>query len=273
MLGEDGRVNKDPAQMSDAQLAIAAAEAGASAVRARYGTAMARYAKSSTDFATDADRESERAILHLIRAARPADAVVGEEFGAHGAADASRRWLVDPLCGTLNFAAQTPLFSVNVALRVGDETTAAAMSDPTSAETFWTDGALVGLRRNGSDSPMTPSAASRLVDVNVDGPVDAVFLGPQLLAQPDFRAAFGPRVSSTTLAVAWVAAGRRAAYVTDGDLRDSVHFTAGLALCAAAGCAVTDLAGDRLHTGRGGIAAADASTHALLLGLVSTLRR
>ncbi|MFD2356134.1 inositol monophosphatase family protein [Nonomuraea ferruginea] len=52
-----------------------------------------------------------------------------------------------------------------------------------------------------------------------------------------------PRVVSTTLAVAWVAAMRRAAYVTDGHLQDSVHFAAGIALCRAAGCVVTDLHG------------------------------
>jgi myo-inositol-1(or 4)-monophosphatase len=73
---------------------------------------------------------------------------------------------------------------------------------------------------------------------------------------------------STTLAVAWVAAGRRAAYVTDGNLRDSVHFTAGLALCRAVGCIVTDLRGRHLHTGPGVIAAADDETHAILLEII-----
>ncbi len=74
---------------------------------------------------------------------------------------------------------------------------------------------------------------------------------------------------STTLALAWVAAGRRAAYVTDGHLRDSVHFAAGLALCRAAGCVVTGIDGQPLHTGAGGVvAAADAETHAALLDLI-----
>lgn len=257
------------ADVSDVELAIAAAEAAAAVVRAKYGTSVGRYDKSPTDFATDADLEAERVILDLIRDARPADALVGEEYGAGGDADAHRRWLVDPLCGTLNFAAQTPLFSVNVALRIGEETIVAAVADPLSAETFWTDGDATGVRRNGSDSPLSTSANSRLVDVNVDVPPDGEFLGPQLLTDRAFRAAFGPRVSSTTLAVAWVAAGRRAAYVTDGDLRDSVHFTAGLALCHAAGCVITDLRGQALHNGPGVVVAADADTHANLLAIVA----
>ena len=255
--------------VSDLELAIAAAETGAAVVRAKYGTSMRHHAKSPTDFATDADLESERAILDLIREARPADAFVGEEYGARGDVDAPRRWLVDPLCGTLNFAAQTPLFSVNVALRTDAGTLVAAVADPLSAETFWTDGDAVGVRRNGSDSPVVASASSRLVDVDLDAAPDAGLVGAQLLNDRAFSAAFGPRVSSTTLAVAWVTAGRRAAYVADGDLRDSVHFTAGLALCRAAGCVITDLRGRALHTGPGVIAAADAVTHATLLDIVA----
>lgn len=65
-----------------------------------------------------------------------------------------------------------------------------------------------------------------------------------------------------------MAAGRRAAYITDGHLAGSVHFTAGIGLCRAAGCVVTDLAGGPLHSGRGLIAAADKATHADMVELI-----
>ena len=124
---------------SDLELAIAAAAAGAAVVRSKYGTVVARHDKSATDFANGpADLEAERAILEVIQSARPADAILGEEYGASGEADASRRWLVDPLCGTLNFAAGTPLFSVNVALQVDGRASVAAIADPVSGEIFWT---------------------------------------------------------------------------------------------------------------------------------------
>ena len=74
---------------------------------------------------------------------------------------------------------------------------------------------------------------------------------------------------STTLAVAWVAAERRAAYVSDGTFVDNVHFAAGIGLCRAAGCVVTDLRGGTLETGRGLIASADPDTHERLLTLVA----
>lgn len=114
------------------------------------------------------------------------------------------------------------------------------------------------------------SAVSRLVDVNIHPPVpDTVrFRAAQLVANTGFFQRFRLRAVSTSLAVTWVAAGRLAAYVTDGDLRDSVHYASGIALCQAAGCVVTGIQGQPLNTGAGGlIVAADHQTHAALLAL------
>jgi myo-inositol-1(or 4)-monophosphatase len=256
---------------TDAELAVTAAQAGAAVVRAMYGTTLARVDKSGGDFATAADLEAERAIVEVIRAARPADAVTGEESGRAGPDGAERRWLVDPLCGTLNYAAGTMLAAVNVALRAGPDVTAAASADPFSGEVFWTDGYRACVRSGGADVELAPSADSRLVDVNLDPPFPNApgFRAVSLLADKTFTGRFRPRVVSTTLAVAWVAAGRRAAYVTDGHLRDSVHFASGIALCRAAGCVVTGICGQPLNTGAGGlIAAADGETHGALLNMI-----
>jgi myo-inositol-1(or 4)-monophosphatase len=257
---------------TDAELAVTAAQAGATVVRAMYGTTLARVDKSGGDFATTADLEAERAIVDVILAARPADAVTGEESGRTGPDGAERLWLVDPLCGTLNYTAGMMLVAVNVALRAGSDITAAASADPFSGEVFWTDGYRARLRSGGgADIELAPSADSRLVDVNLDPPFPNApgFRTVSLLADETFTGRFRPRVVSTTLAVAWVAAGRRAAYVTDGHLRDSVHFASGIALCRAAGCVVTGIDGQPLNSGAGGlIAAADGETHDVLLNII-----
>ncbi|WP_292608039.1 inositol monophosphatase family protein [Nocardioides sp. REDSEA-S30_B4] len=254
---------------NDVEVAISATEAGIAVVRSAYGAALIRHAKAATDFATNADIDAERAILDVITTARPEDAVEAEESGRSGSSTTSRRWLVDPLCGTLNFAAQTPLVAVNVALLRDARTLVAVSADPIGEELFWTDGQHAAVRMSGGDALLQPTSESRLVDINCDGPLDRPFLGPQLIADPAFRAAFGPRVMSTTLALAWVAAGRRAGYLSDGNFVGNVHFAAGIALCRAAGCVVTDLRGGQLEGGRGLIAAADADTHDKLVGLVA----
>ncbi|MCC2031322.1 inositol monophosphatase family protein [Microbacterium allomyrinae] len=256
---------------SDAEVAVLAAQAGGAVVRRDYAGVHARYAKRGIDFATQTDIDAERAILDVLRRERPDDAVRGEEVGLIEGSRSSRRWLVDPLCGTLNFAAGTPLVAVNVALTDQAEVMAAAVVDPLAERILWTDGTGSFERRAGQDRHLAPCAVSRLVDVNCDGPLDRKFIGGALVADARLRAAFGPRVISSTLAVAWVASGRRAGYVSDGavgSFGDNVHYAAGIALCEAAGCVVTDLEGGPLRAGRGLVIAADAPTHDALLAIV-----
>ncbi|MFD3516420.1 inositol monophosphatase family protein [Streptomyces sp. NPDC058657] len=257
------------ASSDDAAVAIAGAKAGADVIRNMYGRRLDRIDKGAGDFATAADVEAEKAILGVIRAARPDDAVFGEEGGQHGAADAQRQWLVDPLCGTLNYAVGSMLVAVNVALRDG----AAAVADPFSGEVFFTDGETAWVRHDGADdAPLMPSPATRLVDVNLDPPFPSApgFRAVDLLAHSEFVERFRPRVVSTTLALAWVAAGKRAAYVTDGgDHSRSVHFAAGMALCRAAGCVVSGIDGAPIgEGGRGLLVAADDETHGLLKSMI-----
>ncbi len=109
------------------------------------------------------------------------------------------------------------------------------MADPFSGEVFFTDGETAWVRHDGiDDALLTPTPATRLVDVNLDPtfPSAPRFRAVDLLAHPEFIERFRPRVGSTTLAPVWVAAGKRAAYVADGgDLSRSVHFAAGIAVC------------------------------------------
>ncbi|CDR01830.1 inositol monophosphatase family protein [Streptomyces iranensis] len=262
------------ADSDDAAVAIAGARAGADVVRDMYGRRLSRIDKGAGDFATTADVEAEKAILGVIRAARPDDAVLGEEGGQQGAADAVRQWLVDPLCGTLNYAVGNMLVAVNVALRDG----AAAVADPFGGEVFFTDGETAWVRHDGAgDALLTPTSASRLVDVNLDPPFPSApgFRTVDLLAHSEFIERFRPRVVSTTLALAWVAAGKRAAYVTDGGaFSRSVHFAAGIALCRAAGCVVTGIDGAPIgEAGRGLVVAADDETHGLLMSMTRSRGR
>lgn len=262
------RVIDSPGILDDVGVATAAVRAGADVVRELYGQRLDRIDKGGGDFATTADVAAEKAILGVLRTARPDDAVLGEEGGQQGAARAARQWLVDPLCGTLNYAVGNLLVAVNVALRGG----AAAVADPFSGEVFCTDGEAAWARQDDVDTRLAPTPATHLVDVNLDPPFPSApgFRAVDLLAHPDFMARFRPRVVSTSLALAWVAAGKRAAYVTDGgDLSGSVHFAAGIALCRAAGCVVSGVDGAPVgQGGRGLVVAADGETHGVLMAMI-----
>ncbi len=258
-----------PSGLTDHDLAVVAARAGSAVLKSMYGARLDQRFKSATDFATDADVAAEEAILNVIRQARPADGFLGEELGHVESHADGRTWLVDPLCGTLNFAAMTPMFCVNVALVERGETRAAAVAHPPTGEVYWADENRFGILGRESS---TGIASNRLVDINADGPLDRVFVGAELAASHELRAEFNPRVESTTLALAWVATGQRLGYITDGHHRNSVHFTAAIALCQRSGAVLTDFNGGAVHDGVGIIAAADPAAHARLLELVAKHR-
>jgi myo-inositol-1(or 4)-monophosphatase len=175
--------------MTDVEVAIAAALAGAEVVAAGYGSEHSRFAKTATDFATETDVAAERAIVEVLERHRAGDARTGEESGDSGPQTASRRWLVDRLCGTLNFAATTPLVAVNVALVQDGASSAAAVADPVADELFWTDGSRALFSRGGGpERTLGPTAISGLIEINCDGPLDRPFVGGQLVHDPLLRA-------------------------------------------------------------------------------------
>ncbi len=101
---------------ADLDVAIAAAEAAAAVHRAgRRGTLEIRSKSTAIDLVTQVDTDAEAAIREILGRACPGDAILGEEGG--GARDAGgRRWVVDPLDGTLNYAHGFPYYCVSVAL-------------------------------------------------------------------------------------------------------------------------------------------------------------
>ncbi len=109
--------------MSDRELAVAQAaviEAG-DLIREAWGAGRpeADTKASQIDMVTATDRAADALLADRLRAAFPDDELVLEETGRHAGAEASdRRWYVDPLDGTTNFAHGFPHFGVTVALEV-----------------------------------------------------------------------------------------------------------------------------------------------------------
>ena len=83
---------------------------------------------SPTDPVTEIDRRCERLIVDGILAARPEDAIVGEE-GTNREGRSGVRWIVDPLDGTVNYTYGIPAFGVSIAADVEGELAAAVVHD------------------------------------------------------------------------------------------------------------------------------------------------
>ena len=64
---------------------------------------------------TDADQGVEQALRETLVAARPDDALLGEEYGGT-AVFAGRQWVIDPIDGTKNFVRGVPVWATLIAL-------------------------------------------------------------------------------------------------------------------------------------------------------------
>lgn len=114
--------------------------AGAAAsVLAGYFTRPARGVEAKTtptDLVSDADKESERLLVDLIRERRPRDGILAEE-GAAAESTSGFTWVVDPLDGTINFLYGIPIWCVSVAVVDEQGAVAGVVADPNRGETFW----------------------------------------------------------------------------------------------------------------------------------------
>jgi myo-inositol-1(or 4)-monophosphatase len=91
--------------------------------------------KSDTDVMLTADTEAEKYILGEIQKHFPGDAILSEEAGNVGKSSAVR-WIVDPLDGTVNFAAKIPFFCTAIGIEENGIMTGAVVFDPFRKELF-----------------------------------------------------------------------------------------------------------------------------------------
>ncbi len=90
---------------------------------------------SPTDVVTAADRASEALLVDGIRAARPDDAVLGEE-GASRAGTTGVRWVIDPIDGTVNYLYGLPQWAVSIGIEIDGVTQAGVVLDPGKDELY-----------------------------------------------------------------------------------------------------------------------------------------
>ena len=116
--------------------AIEAAKAGGEALLRHWRRLdpTSIHEKTKNDLVSVADRESEAAIHAVLEQAFPQYGWLGEETGAAG--DATRKWIVDPLDGTLNFVQGFPQWCVSVALWDAEGPAAGVVWDPLKGDCF-----------------------------------------------------------------------------------------------------------------------------------------
>jgi myo-inositol-1(or 4)-monophosphatase len=236
----------------DLELAERAARAAGEVLLSYYGRAPEGLASktSATDPVSDADREAERVIRELLEAERPDDGLVGEE-GSRSSGDSGRRWVVDPLDGTVNFLYGLRAWGVSVALEDEEGLAVGVVFNPVSRECFAAERGK-GATLNGQpihvtgcrslDRAMVATGFSYESERRAEQAEILVRLLPRIR---DLR-----RAGAAALDLAYVAAGRADSFYERGLKRWDE--AAGLLLVHEAGGVTADLAGEP----RGVVAAA-----------------
>jgi myo-inositol-1(or 4)-monophosphatase len=202
----------------DLELAERAARAAGEVLLRRYGQEPEGLGSKSsdTDMVSDADREAERTIRELLEAERPRDGMLAEESSeSHG--DSGRRWIVDPLDGTINFLYGFPAWAVSIALEDGDGLAVGVVHSPVHRETFF---AVRGQGARLGDRPLRVRESSELSRAMVSTGFSyeserraeqAKVISRLLPLARDIR-----RAGAAALDLAWVAAGRVDAFYERG---------------------------------------------------------
>jgi myo-inositol-1(or 4)-monophosphatase len=222
-------------------------EAAVEAVRealelAKQGTGDV-HAKVGRDVVTDADLTVEDLLRDSLSRVCIWP-VIGEERGGQQP-EGSPYWLVDPICGTRNFASRIPLFAVNVALVEDGGVTLSVVGDGSTGDVLCAE-AQAGAWRVSADrrEPLVVGAESLVMDFGAwPKPAAERSAAARHLALAVELDRWDVRCFSTTLSLAYVATGQIAGCLLFAT-PDLVHVAAGSLLVAEAGGRVTDVAGE-----------------------------
>jgi myo-inositol-1(or 4)-monophosphatase len=257
----------EPAALARAlDVANLAADAAARIHHAFRGGELGVGTKSTeTDLVTEVDRRSEAAIREVVAAHYPDHAVLGEEDGQ--AVQASSRWIVDPLDGTVNYAHGFPFYCVSIALEVDGEVVVGVILDTAHGERFTAvrgQGAFVDGRR--LQVSATTDVRSSMLGTGFAYGGEVIATNAEVFARmlPLTRAIRRP--GAAALDLAYVAAGR-----LDGFWEFALNpwdVAAGMLLIREAGGTVTGPDGSPYHWEHPALVASNGALHGRLLALL-----
>jgi myo-inositol-1(or 4)-monophosphatase len=144
--------------MTDLEFALAiAARASEILKEGAFRSHAAAHKQAATDLVTEFDQRSEQLIVGAITQQFPGDSILAEEGGAQDRGE--RRWLIDPLDGTTNFAHGLPFFCVSIGLEIAGRPDVGVVAVPALD---WIFAAARGQGATLNGRPIRVSATSRL---------------------------------------------------------------------------------------------------------------
>jgi histidinol-phosphatase len=151
----------------DLELALRLADAADAISLPQFRSELVIETKSDRTPVTEADRAVEAELRRILADERSGDAVLGEEGGADGGG--ARRWIVDPIDGTKNYARGIPVWATLVALEIDGVSSVGVVSAPALRSRWWAE-------RGGSayanGEPLHVSAVGRVEEAVLSFSID-----------------------------------------------------------------------------------------------------
>ncbi|HEU4734350.1 MAG TPA: inositol monophosphatase family protein [Kofleriaceae bacterium] len=233
-----------------------------------------RHKANPRDLVTEWDLRSEDAIRRVLDERTPGVPVLGEEGGQGAHAGGVRRWLVDPIDGTVNFAHGLPIWAISIGLEDAGELAVGVVAAPQLG--WWFEAARGRGACDGAGRSLGVSATARLEHaLLVTGfPYDRATRPDNNFAEWEHfqrRAGACRRLGAAALDLCMVACGWMDGY-WERHLKPW-DTGAGALIVAEAGGTVTDWTGGRFDVHEGAVIASNGAIHEELVAELGRVRR
>ena len=92
--------------------------------------------KGPGDFVTSADKRTEKILIAEIQKAHPEHGIITEETGIINKSNVEKKWIIDPIDGTMNFLNGIPQFAISIAYEEKGEIICGVIFNPILNEMF-----------------------------------------------------------------------------------------------------------------------------------------
>lgn len=241
-------------------LLLAIKEAGAILQSQFSQTFKVEYKQGLNNLVTEVDKNSEAAILSIVKNQFPGHFILSEECGEI-AQESDIKWIIDPIDGTVNYAHGIPLCCVSIGIEKNGEMILGAVYNPFMNELFFaekTKGAFLNER------PVHVSSVTRVENSCIVTGFPYTYLelpnGPIAVVERFIKRGIPiRRLGSAALDLCWVACGRFDAFYEHS--LNPWDSAAGYLIVEEAGGRVTDMNNGKYSPYQPGIIASNNIIH------------
>lgn len=200
--------------------------------------------KIRNDIVTDVDLFMENKIIEVIHDWYPTHSIYAEESGDHSVVS-EYQWIIDPIDGTVNFAAGLPLFSTSIALKKNNEVIFGIVFDFSNDDVYFAIKGRGAYCNGTSISVSTRDTLSHsIVSISLGADYDMKYIKEVLDIEKNLAIRVrGLRViCSSAIELCWLASGKIDGFIKVKPSK-GIGSTAGKLIVEEAGGKVTNLVG------------------------------